>query len=1135
MTFRLPRIPSPSLRFFDLRQAGLRRCPQLTAAVVLLALMSAQALHGQAVVGQTVVPLNGTVLSLGSGFEHPIGIAVDGSGNVYISDFDHNAVKEILAVGGYTTVRIIGSGFDGPEGVAVDAAGDLFVADSIHNVVKEIEAVNGAIPNNPTIRIVGSGFSLPFGVAVDGAGNLFVADRGSNALKEIVAVNGAIPANNATIRTLASGFGLLSGVAIDGDGNLFVADTLANVIQVFFAVGGYSTMKTVTSGLSAPIGVAVNRNGDLFIAESGTYAIRELLATGGYTVADLVGNGFDKPEGVAVDAAGNLFIADTNNSAVKETLSPGGNFGAIDVGAGSKSPLMRSFLFHAPTTLGAVAIITNGSMGGDFTDAGKGSCTGHSGYSAGATCTVNVNFSPIQSGSRFGAVELLSPTGNLLASSPVQGVGVGPQLTFAVNAPHGASTMPNSIPSPMPQIIASGGTLPSSIVTDAAGNVFFTDALGNSVKEILAAGGYSTLIPLGGNFEHPRGLARDGAGNLFVAGSHDNNQNPIKELIHVGGVGGYATASTLLHSKLFSLTGLALDGNLNIFVADQNSGTVKELLAADGYETILTLGGDFDQPSGIALDSQSNVFVADSGHNAVQEIVAAGGYKTVNTLGGGFSLPTSVAVDASGNVFVADSGNMEVKKIVAAGGYTTVNTVFSEAFHPLAVALDASGNLFVGDDNHQIIKLNFAAIPALSFASTRVGTTSADSPQVVTLTNEGNAPLMFSVPATGNNPSLPASFTMDGMDGTDGMSCPQLNSNSTTGAALAAGASCTLAIRFVPMDAGTLNGQLVIAENAKNAVRGQLRIELGGTSLAETSVELTSTTNPVLVMNSIALTATVSATSGTVSLHPTGKVTFFDGSRTIGSGSLIAGRFTLAVSTLPVGAHSITASYGGDTSFVASVSTPLDEAVQDFSVAAVSGGTPATATQIIGTNTYTVTLSPEAPATTFPAAINLSASGGPAGAIYTFSSSTVPLSAGVTSVALTIRVGGSSAVGNQSSAIRPGRGLPFPTGLPFASGLPFAALLLLPFTARLKKTALRLIRKSVRSVIFMATRSSAASTAPVPFVLRILLFVALCMGTTLCGCTSSIHSNPTPTHYTIVITATSGTLTHSTTVDLAVQ
>jgi len=74
--------------------------------------------------------------------------------------------------------RTPANGFAWPAGVAVDSSGNVYVADTGHNAVKEMLAVDGVIPASPTIVTLGSGFSVPNGVAVDGNGNVYVADTG---------------------------------------------------------------------------------------------------------------------------------------------------------------------------------------------------------------------------------------------------------------------------------------------------------------------------------------------------------------------------------------------------------------------------------------------------------------------------------------------------------------------------------------------------------------------------------------------------------------------------------------------------------------------------------------------------------------------------------------------------------------------------------------------------------------------------------------------------------------------------------------------------------------------------------------------------------------------------------------------
>ena len=78
------------------------------------------------------------------------------------------------------------------------------------------------------------------------------------------------------------------------------------------------------------------------------------------------------------------------------------------------------------------------------------------------------------------------------------------------------------------------------------------------------------------------------------------------------------------------------------------------------------------------------------------------------------------------------------------------------------MAVDASGNVFVPDrDHNRVVKLDYADPPSLTFAKTTVGVESSDSPQTVTVSNNGNADLTFPVPAAGRNPSISSGFTLD--------------------------------------------------------------------------------------------------------------------------------------------------------------------------------------------------------------------------------------------------------------------------------------------------------------------------------------------------------------------------------------
>src|SRR5439155_702363 len=100
------------------------------------------------------------------------------------------------------------------------------------------------------------------------------------------------------------------------------------------------------------------------------------------------------------------------------------------------------------------------------------------------------------------------------------------------------------------------------------------------------------------------------------------------------------------------------------------------------------------------------------------------------------------------------------------------------------------------------------------------------------------------------------------------------------------------------------------------------------TTLPGTTTGLTSSVHPWSVFGQpVTFTATVTAKSPGAGT-PTGTVTFKDGSITLGTGTLNgSGQATFTTSTLAVGSHSITASYGGDASFNGSTSHPLTQTV----------------------------------------------------------------------------------------------------------------------------------------------------------------------------------------------------------------
>jgi len=591
---------------------------------------------------------------------------------------------------------------------------------------------------------------------------------------------------------------------------------------------------------------------------------------------------------------------------------------------------------------------------------------------------------------------------------------------------------------------------------------------------------------------------------------YDNNAPPnVLSTVYLTGTGQSSDIAfspspqiTVSATGLSSPNGVAVDAAGDVFIADSGNNRVVEVTPS-GIQTTVPATG-LNSPSSVAVDGAGDVFIADSGNNQVVEVTSGGTQTKVSATG--LSSPKGVALDAAGNVFIVDSGNNQVVEVMPGGTQTTLPVTGLSS--PNGVAVDGVGDVFIADvSSSRAVEVQRSLPLSLTFAATDVGNTSTDSPQSVTIQNVGNQPLNAVAPGL----SIGSNFVQ-----VTGSGQPADCSSSFS---LAPGADCNLSISFKPQSAGNIASTATFTDNNLGATSSTQVINLSGkgnsSSKATSGVSITSDSNPVLVQNTITLTATVSSTVGT----PTGTVTFIDGTTPLGTGTVsTSGIAKLSISTLAVGSHSITAVYSGDTNFITATSSALPQVVQDFnliiSIAASSEGTAGVTSVTAlpgGTAVYTFTLSPLG-STTFPATVMLSASGLPTGATYSFSPATLAAGTGSTQVTLTVNLQQVSAMNLPHTATpaevaqnKPSLKLPFLT----------LGLLLLPFTRRMRRASRKLGRLLPLLLLFIAG------------------LIAL---TGLSGCSnSSGYFGHAPATYTISVTGTSGVLTHSTSVTLIVQ
>jgi trimeric autotransporter adhesin len=627
-------------------------------------------------------------------FNGPIGVAVDGPGNLVIADEFNDRVRVVavttgtfygraMTAGDVYTVAGGGSSLgDGgpatsallrrPAGVAVDGAGNLLVADSQDNRVRVVAVKAGTFYGHAMIAgdvytVAGDGSATfggdgglgsnaqvnqPLGVAVDGAGNLVIADTQNGRVRVVAGHSGTFYGQAMTVGDIytvagngGSGIGRDGGpatgtsvanpaaVAADDAGNLLVTDDFNRVRLVAASTGSFYGKAATAGDIYTVAGNATSG----FSGDNGP-AIRAE---------------FNYPARVAVDGAGNLAIADEFNNRVRVVAATTGTFYGKAMTAGDAY------------TVAGTGKIGHGGDGGPATSAGLYYLGGIAADGAGNLVIADTNNERIRvvagsTGTFYGKAMTAGDIYTVAGNGFLGFSGDGGRATSAeISIPRGVA-----VDNAGNLLIADSGNFRIRVVA-ATNGTFYGQAMtagdiytgaGNGAAGFSGDGGRATSAGLNA----PEGAGADGAGNLLIA---DTGNHRIR--VVAGGTGTFY-GKAMTEGDIYTVAGAGFgfsgDGgpataahmvNPTAVVAD---GAGNLVIAARGNHRVRVVAASTGSFYGVAMTAGDIYTVAGS---AINGLSGDGGPATK----AGLSDPSGVAIDGDGNLVIADTSDSRIRLV----------------------------------------------------------------------------------------------------------------------------------------------------------------------------------------------------------------------------------------------------------------------------------------------------------------------------------------------------------------------------------------------------------------------------------------------------------------------------------------
>jgi sugar lactone lactonase YvrE len=552
---------------------------------------------------------------------NPLGVALDASGRIYVS----NVVASSVIGGGSGTIVDFAANPSGtlneaplskttlaaPEGLALDGSGNIYVAieESTNNSIVVLGgSPSGTLAGAPFATITGSntGLVAPTAVAVDASGKIYQTSPITRGVTpESLTVYAAITnggGNEAPLATIVgSNTELLgaSGVAIDASGKIYVVN-----------------YNTVTLGGGSVTVYAAN--------PSGTLNETPIAAIIGSNTA------FHQPQGIAVRPSSSGFVATPSPSPAPTPTSSSGP---------TPTPKPTSSPVPTPTPASVFSMYVAESGNNSITVTG---ITSGGGDEAPRSTIAGSNTGLSQPN----GIALDAKGKIYVANEDANAAGAPPSITVYAANPSATDSLGNPSPTlnetPLATITGSktGLAEPTGVAIDAAGRIYVTNAVGgagNGSITVYAANPSGTLneAPLAtiyGIFiglNNPSGVALDASGKIYVANNALAGSGGIPSItVYAANPSGMLVEAPLatISGGATGLSGadnLGLDASGKIYVAVPNnsitvyaanpSGTLNEAPLA----TIIGSNTQLTEPFGVAVDASGKIYVTNTAYPSI--------------------------------------------------------------------------------------------------------------------------------------------------------------------------------------------------------------------------------------------------------------------------------------------------------------------------------------------------------------------------------------------------------------------------------------------------------------------------------------------------------------------------------------